>query len=134
TIKDAYGNVLTGGPEGTFEITEITPIDEPGVWITTPSVQEVETNIIEGTASVFANKTGRIRVTGVLRQTPPGNHVVNTVSLQVPQGTDQDLLNNTSSVHTPVYASGVDLILGDIIPDGTCIDHLNGNTFTAQVS
>ncbi len=134
TIKDAYGNVLTGGPGGTFEITDITPIDEPDVWITTPSVQQAATNIIEGTASVFANKTGRIRVTGVLRQTPPGNHVVNTVSLQVPEGTDQDLLNNTSSVHTPVYADGVDLILGNIIPDGTCIDYVNGNTFTVQVS
>src|SRR5690606_20333073 len=51
TIKDAYGNVLTGGPGGTFEITDITPIDEPDVWITTPSVQQAATNIIEGTAS-----------------------------------------------------------------------------------
>lgn len=133
TVKDAYGNILTAG---TFEITDITPIDEPGVWIGTPTIEESTTtpNIIRGTVSVAANRTGRIRVTGILKQTPPGNHVVNTVKLHVPEGTDQDTLNNVSSVRTPVYAQGVDLILGDIIPDGRCIDYVNGNTFTVQVS
>ncbi|SEL49429.1 L-type lectin family protein [Parapedobacter koreensis] len=135
TIKDAYGNILTGGPTGTFDITGFTILD-PGVWIGTPSIQESTTtpNIIDGMVSIAANSTGRIQVRGTLRQTPPGNHVVNTVKLHVPEGTDQDTLNNVSSVRTPVYAEGVDLILGDIIADGRCIDYVDGNTFTVQVS
>ncbi len=133
TIKDAYGNVLTGGPEGTFEIKGFTVLD-PGVWTVPPSIHQSTTNIIQGTVSIAANSTGRIQVRGTLNQTPPGNHIINTVKLHVPEGTDQDTLNNVSSVRTPVYAEGVDLILGDIIADGRCIDYVDGNTFIVQVS
>lgn len=134
TLKDAYGNTLT---TGTFEITDIAIVPDPDVWITTPSsptIGQTRPNIIEGKVSIAANSTGYIRVRGTLKLTPPGNHVVNTVKLHVPEGTDQDTLNNISHVRTPVYAEGVDLILGDIVPDGRCIDYVDGNTFMVQVS
>jgi len=133
TIKDAYGNVLTGS---TFDITGITVLDGDVLTATSP-IQETSTNVLSGTVKIAAKKTGRIRVTGTLHQTPPGNHIINTVILYPPEGTDnidEDLLNNISSIRTPVYADGVDLILGDIIPDERCISYADGNSFTVQVS
>ncbi|MGK6350515.1 hypothetical protein [Parapedobacter sp. DT-150] len=135
TIKDAYGNVLS--PE-TFTIDpgSITVLN-PDVLTVESDIEETTTNIIQGTVSIAAGETGLIQVTGTLHQTPPGNHIINTVLLDLPDGTDyddEDPLNNTYSWRTPVYADGVDLILGDIIPDGRCIDYVNGNTFTVQVS
>lgn len=135
TIKDAYGNMLS--PETfTIDAGGIIVLD-PDVLTVTSEIQETATNIIEGTVSIAAGKTGRIQVTGTLHQTPPGNHIINTVLLDLPEGTDyddKDPLNNISSVRTPVYADGIDLILGDIIPDGRCINYVDGNTFTVQVS
>ncbi len=135
TIKDAYDNVLS--PE-TFTIDPggITVLNPDVLTVTSP-IEETATNIIQGTVSIAAGETGLIQVTGTLHQTPPGNHVVNTVLLDLPDGTDyddEDPLNNTYTWRTPVYADGVDLILGEIIPDGRCIDYTNGNTFTVHVS
>jgi len=130
TIKDAYGNTLT---PSTFRIDSIQVLDTNVLTATEP-IHQVSPNVLRGTLSIISNSTGRIEVKGTLLQTPPGNHIVNTVKLHVPPGTDQDTLNNISSVRTPVYAQGVDLILGDIIADGRCIDYVNGNTFTVQVS
>ncbi|MFC3199948.1 hypothetical protein ACFOET_20175 [Parapedobacter deserti] len=135
TIKDAYGNVLS--PE-TFTIDpESIIVLNPDVLEVASEIQETETNIIQGTVSIAAGETGRIQVTGTLHQTPPGNHIINTVMLDLPEGTDyddEDPLNNISSVRTPVYADGVDLILGDLIADGRCIDYAKGNVFMVQVS
>jgi hypothetical protein len=133
TIKDAYGNTLS---ETTFDITGITVLDTDVLTETSP-IQETVPNVLSGTVKIAAKKTGRIRVTGTLHQTPPGNHVVNTVVLEPPVGTDnidEDPLNNISSVRTPVYADGIDLILGDVIPDSKCINYVDGNLFTVQVS
>jgi len=132
TIKDAYGNTLT---DATFTIDDggITVLDPHVLTVTSPIVESA-TNVLSGIVSIAAKETGRIRVRGTLHQTPPGNHLINTVKLHVPEGTDQDTLNNVSSVRTPVYADGVDLILGDVITDGRCINHVDGNTFTTQVS
>lgn len=132
TIKDAHGNVLTSGPGAVFEITGITSLDADA-WLA-PPVIGWEGNIIDGLVSIKPRRTGRIQVTGILHQTPLGNHIVNTVKLHVPEGTDQDTLNNISHVRTPVYADGVDLILGEVIPDARCINFVEGNAFTLQVS
>ena len=133
TLKDGNGNVLS---PGTFQITGITVLDTDVLkQLLGHEIQQGSTpNTIEGIVSIDSNSTGRIRVTGILHQTPPGNAIINTVILYPPEGTDQDLLNNVSSVRTPVYAQGVDLIVGDIIVDKTCIDFVDGNTFTVRVS
>src|SRR5690606_31055090 len=88
TLKDAYGNVLS--PE-TFaiDIESIMVLDQDVLTVIDP-IQEISPNVLNGIVKIAAKETGRIQVTGTLRQTPPGNHVVNTVVLDLPEGTDYD--------------------------------------------
>ena len=126
-ITDMNGNLMPEGTTG-FDVTSIT--HSGFISATLPTAGSLTTNEITGTLNLAANSVGTITVTGRLYAVPAGNALLNTATATPPL--DDDLSNNTRSVTIPVTAEGIDLIVDKTVTN-SCIDGINGNTFTLQL-
>lgn len=130
-LTDANGNAI---PDGMFEITSITTENFINEDLPTPSQNDPLTSgSFEGTLHLASNKTGKIKVQGKLTVMPEGNELVNTTSAFPTTITDEDLLNNTASVRTPVVSEDSDLVITSQV-NQSCIDATDGNEFKLIVS
>ena len=125
-ITDGNGNIV---PAEMFSISEISHTGFDSTTLPNTSA----TNEFSGTLNLAGNSTGRIIVTGILSGIPAGNILINTTSVLGNEIVDKDLSNNTSVVHTPVIAEGVDLVMA-ITSNEPCLDPSNGNEITLSVS
>ncbi|WP_417351684.1 hypothetical protein [Flavobacterium alkalisoli] len=130
-VTDGNGNLIAEGNPG-FNITSITSSGFSS--ITLPTAASLTTNQITGTFNLAANTTGKIFVTGTLTSIPAGNVLNNTATITPPF--DEDLSNNISTVSTPVYAEGVDLVLARTTVNDLCINPSSpsGKTFELRVA
>lgn len=132
-------DILTDGdnnpiPEGMLSITNISHSGFTSTDLPSPGTgSPITSGSFTGTLGLAANSSGIITVTGKLNEIPVGNLLQNTVTIKNDEITDQDLENNTSTVRTPVYAEGVDLVIKKST-DEECLDMANGNSFTLTVS
>lgn len=130
-LTDANGNAI---PDGMFEITSITTENFINEDLPTPSQNDPLTSgSFEGTLHLAPNKTGKIKVQGRLTAMPEGNDLVNTTSAFPTTITDEDLLNNTASVRTPVVSESSDLVITSQV-NQSCLNATDGNEFELIVS
>lgn len=131
-LTDAMGNPI---PDGMFEITSIVPTGFLSqTTLPSPSIAtSITSGAFYGTLHLAANATGTIMVKGKLTAMPVGNLLVNTTSAFPTTIIDQDLLNNTSTVTTPVVSEKADLVITSEL-DQSCLDLENGNKFNLIVS
>lgn len=130
-LTDANGNPI---PVGMFEITSITPkgflanttLPNPGAG------SPITNGEFDGTLHLAANTTGTITVKGKLNAMPTGNLLINTTSAFPTTILDEDLLNNTSVVETPVVSEESDLVITSEV-DESCLVGV-GNRFELTVS
>src|SRR5699024_7271100 len=130
-LTDANGNPI---PDGMFEITSITPSGFlTNTTLPNPSTgSSITTGEFDGTLHLAANATGTITVKGKLNQMPSGNLLVNTTSAFPTTIVDEDLLNNTSVVETPIVSEQSDLVITSEVDESCLVG--GGNGFKLTVS
>lgn len=130
-LTDANGNPI---PDGLFEITSIIPTGFLNqTTLPSPSIANpITSGEFDGSLHLAAKSTGTIMVKGKLTAMPIGNLLVNTTSAFPTTIVDQDLLNNTSTLATPVVSEKADLVIKSEL-DQSCLD-IDGNRFNLTVS
>lgn len=130
-LTDANGDPL---PNGIFDITSITTSGflQNTVLPSPSAANPITTGEFDGTLHLAANTTGIITVKGKLNAIPEGNLLVNTASALPTTIVDEDLLNNTSVVQTPVVSENSDLVISNTV-DNSCLSS-SGNNFSLVVS
>ena len=132
-LTDANGDPI---PSGLFSIESITHSGFIAQGTTLPNptpANPITSGAFTGELHLPANATGVITVKGKLNSIPIGNFLNNIASAFPTTIIDQDLLNNTSRVETPVVSEKADLIINSTL-DQSCLDPTNGNKFNLTVS